>query len=340
MTTRGRASVAALGEEGLLERIAARIGPGPPGETWAGDDSAVLSPAGGRPLVTTDALVEGIDFDLAYATGADAGWKALAAGASDIAAMGGRPRHALLALTLQPETPLRLVDELLGGLLEAAATYEVAVVGGDISRGTELSLTVTLLGEAEAPVLRSGAHEGDALCVTGALGGAAGGLWALRRWGPPGDFPPGPSRRLLAGLARRQLRPRARIEEGRGLARLGATSMIDISDGLVLDLRRLLRASDTGCDADLGSVPVDPRLEAVTELDPSFDPLEAALAGGEDYELLFTIGEDAYRRMRSTPTGLGRGVTRLGTVGAGEAALGGRSLEQWEEAGWDHLRGP
>ncbi|MBA2272706.1 MAG: thiamine-phosphate kinase [Actinobacteria bacterium] len=324
-----RQKVSNIGEFGLIERFAARIGASPKGETWAGDDAAVLRSPGSTLLYTTDLLVEAVDFDMGYASGADIGWKALAVNVSDVAAMGGRPHHAVVGLGLGDDCLVETADGILDGLLAAASRWDVQLVGGDISRASALVLYVALIGVAEAePVRRSGARPGDAICVTGALGGAAGGLALLR-----GDAAVEASarRRLVA----RQLRPEARLEEGRRLAALGATAMIDVSDGLIGDLLHLLDASETGCVVVPEEVPVDPDLIPLREV---LDPIEAALTGGEDFELLFTLADDTVPQARASLAELGTPVTRIGATQEGSRFLGDRPLSAAKEVGWDHLR--
>ena len=324
-----RQTVAEIGEVGLIERFAARLGAPPRGETWTGDDSAVLKAPGSIYLYTTDLLIEAIDFDMSYASGADIGWKALAVNVSDIAAMGGRPHHALVGLGVRTDCPLATADGILDGLLAAASRWDVQLVGGDISSSSALVLYVALTGVTETePVRRSGARPGDSICVTGALGGAAGGLALLRD--EVAAEPPA-RRRLVA----RQLRPEARLEEGRRLAALGATAMIDVSDGLIGDLLHLLDASELGCNVIPEAIPVDPDLTALTG---GPDPLEAALGGGEDFELLFTLADDAVQRARVSLAELGTPVTRIGaTHEGGKRMLGDGPLPAAGERGWDHL---
>src|SRR5919106_1754314 len=148
MDERAETTVADVGELKLIELVRSRVGTPPDPEVWVGDDTAVLTPQTHPLLLTTDLLVEGIDFDTAYSSGADVGWKALAARASDIAAMCGRPSHAVVALGLPAATPVAFVDEFLDGLLDAAARWEVALVGGDISAAEEISVTVSMVGHA------------------------------------------------------------------------------------------------------------------------------------------------------------------------------------------------
>jgi thiamine-monophosphate kinase len=326
--------VGELGEDSLIERILGRLRQPPEREVWAGDDAAVLRPAAGDLLFTTDVLVEGVDFSWSWCSGRDVGWKAMAVNASDIAAMGGRPGHALATLALPATTSVALVDDIVVGLVESAAAAGVDLVGGDISSARELSLGVALLGVAgpHGAVTRSGARVGDALCVTGHLGGAAGGLAALREGLLSGDAPG------LRRLAARQRRPRARTQEGPLLAALGATSMIDVSDGLLLDLLRLMTASGHGCRVDPGLMPLDPDLSEIAGvLVPEEDLVSFAAGGGEDFELLFTIDPTRVAAARAELTEHAQ-VTQIGVVTGQDLRFGDEDIESMEELGWDHLR--
>jgi thiamine-monophosphate kinase len=295
-------------------------------------------------------LVQEVDFSFAFARPSDIGWKALAVNASDIAAMGGIPRHAVVSVGLRPETSLDVIDGFLEGLAGAASEWGIDIAGGDLSRADEFVVSVALTGVPGpgGPVLRSGARVGDAICVTGSLGGAAAGLALLRsdelpEWSAPAptvlrrseDWP------TLQQMMLRQLRPRARVAEGAVLAARGASSMIDLSDGLVVDLERLMRASNTGCETDLEALPRDPGLKAVAQVIPGFGVIPTVLAGGEDYELLFTIDPELVADTADALFELKAPVTRIGTVTEGESRLWDRTLEQWknELTTWDHLRG-
>jgi thiamine-monophosphate kinase len=321
--------VSDVGELELIRRIRERLSDPPPGETWSGDDTAVLPPFDGPVLLTTDLMMEAIDFDVSYSTGGDVGWKAMAANASDVASMGGRPAYAVGAVALRFDTTLAFFDGLIEGFVEAARTWHFSVVGGDISAASEISITVAMVGmpAAGAAVHRSGAHLGDAICVTGALGGAAAGLVALRR-GLNRDGG------AVARLIERQVRPRARVEEGTRLAEIGPTAMIDVSDGLAVDLSHLLEASDRACDIDQHAIPVDPDISAIEGV----DPMEAAIIGGEDFELLFTMEPERVEDARTALADVGTPVTQIGTVASHGRYIGPRSLTEWRELGWEHLR--
>ena len=161
-------TVSALGESEVLRAIAERIPPPPPDETWGGDDTAIFPSPGPNLLFTIDMLVEGLDFDFAYSSGEDVGWKAMAANVSDIASMGGRASRAVSSLSLPLDTEMDLVNGLCDGLVAAATEWDVGLSGGDLSGGDQVTLTVALLGHVDGPgVRRSGARDGDAICVTG-----------------------------------------------------------------------------------------------------------------------------------------------------------------------------
>ena len=317
-----------LGEHALIERVVRNFGPSPPEEVWSGDDTAAF---GDGLLFTTDVMVEDVDFRLTYASGFDVGWKLVAANASDIASMGGRPWRAVAGVALRSDTTLDFVDSFAEGMASACRQWGIGLVGGDFSSGREFSASLALIGRAHerGPVLRSGGIPGDVLCVTGALGGAAGGLLVLERGEVHGV--------KLAPLVERQLRPRARVTEGRLLGAL-VTAMIDISDGLAVDLGHLTTSSGVGCDVDLASIPVDPALQRLPSADAALTQ-RLAITGGEDFELLFSIDEGNFQEARATLSELGTPVTRIGVLTDGPVRIGGRDLNDWRAEGWEHLRG-
>lgn len=319
------AKVSDLGESGLLARIGERLPQPPPGQIWFGDDAAVTEAAS---LIAVDTLVEGLDFDTSYATGADVGWKAVAVNVSDIAAMGGGCVACVTSLTVPPETGVGFVDDLVTGLLEACERWDLAPVGGDISGGPSVVVTVTVTGRSPARTLRrSGVRPGDVIAVTGALGGAAGGLSILRE-GSRGRSD------AHGRLSLRQLRPTARLAEGSIIAAGGATAAIDLSDGLVVDLIKLLDASDVGCEIDPEAVPVDPDLERCGIREPR----KAALFGGEDFELLFTCSPESFGEITASLEAAGTRCSELGRVTETGRTLGGRDLDEMKSEGWEHLR--
>lgn len=327
--TEHEATVSELGERALIERIAARIGVAATDETWAGDDAAVIVAPGKQVLFTTDVMVEGVDFDLVYCSGADIGWKALAVNVSDIAAMAGRPTHAVVTLSLRPDCSVAFVDGILDGLLEASRRWGVGLVGGDLGGADQIGISAAVLGApaGERAVHRSGAGLGDALCVTGRLGGAAGGLIALRRRLDRADD-------SIERLAQRHLRPEARVDAGAALAAGGVTAMIDLSDGLAVDLGHLCRSSGMGCRIDPAAIPVDESLSALRE-----DARRLAITGGEDFELLVALPREGVAAAAAAVEATGVPLTRIGEVTDEGCWIGNDPLATWEEQGWEHLRG-
>ncbi|HEX2191689.1 MAG TPA: thiamine-phosphate kinase [Acidimicrobiales bacterium] len=282
-------------ELGIIERLRMRLA-GPEGQTWIGDDTAVVPGPSGALLLTADAVVAGVHADLELVGLDDLGWKALVVNVSDIAAMGGRPTHAL-ATVAGPLDGLD-VDRLYDGLTAAAEAYDCPVVGGDLSSAPVLVVAVAVVGDGgpvpPSPVLRSGARPGDTLFTTGPLGSSAAGL-ALLRADRAGEAP---------DLAVAHRRPRARLAEGAVARAAGATAMIDVSDGLALDVRRLADASHVGVVVD--HVPVAIGVSRVSD-----DPEAVALGGGEDYELVFTAPDPGRVDAAFAEAGLGLPV-RIG----------------------------
>lgn len=326
----GAMPVSSIGESGLLARLFESLPKAPQGQTWSGDDAAVIEISGSRCLFATDAVVEHVDFELAWATGADVGWKAVAVNASDVAAMGGRPTHAVATLSLTPDQHIETVDGVLSGLVEAAAAYDVALVGGDITEAKDLGVNVAMLGElgANEPVLRSGARTGDAICVTGTLGGARAGYLLLSEGATDVGDP------AAAHCIERQLRPRARVDAGMVIAP-AASAMIDLSDGLARDLQRVVVASDAGCEIDADALPVDRCIAAA-----GLDPVRTAVVGGEDFELLFTCAPEDVDLLCRKLESIDVPAVRIGTVTEGPRRIGDKDLQEWVEGSWDHLRHP
>jgi thiamine-monophosphate kinase len=288
------------------------------------DDAAVLDPPPGGPLVvSTDSVVEGVHVDLSLCSPGDVGWKALMGALSDLAAMGATPLAALVALCVpggSGEGDLTL--GVMAGVAEASAAAGCPVVGGDVSGGRDLVVSVTVLGTPAPadppPVARSGARPGDLVLLTGPCGASAAGLRELRGGAGAGV--------AAAGPAEAYRRPVARLHEGR-LARLsGAHAMMDVSDGLALDLHRLADASGVGLELD--AVPV---AAGATE--------DEALGGGEDYELIIAL--DGERSGLLMDRFAAEGLRRPSVVGvvvqdASVRTLRGRAFEP---SGWQHRLG-
>ncbi|WP_027718629.1 thiamine-phosphate kinase [Desulfovirgula thermocuniculi] len=301
-----------IGEFGLIARVAQGLLTHP-GEVvaGAGDDAAVLRLPGPHWLLfTTDMLVEGVHFSLAWATYEQVGYKTVAVNASDIAAMGGWPTHGVISLGLPPRVSVEEVEALYHGLRRAAAEYRLNIVGGDTVASPErLVINFALLGLVEAglAVLRGGARVGDLICVTGTLGNSAAGLYLCQN---PGLAPDGET---AAFLYRAHLEPRAKLAAGRLLASAGATAMEDVSDGLARELHNICRASGVGCLVRAKDVPLSSQARELARL-AGCDPLEWALSGGEDYELVFTLPEDLFEQAKEELAAIGESCTCIGEI--------------------------
>jgi thiamine-monophosphate kinase len=268
-------------EDALLARLVARLhARNPAVELGIGDDAAVL--AGGW-CTSLDLLVEDVHFRTHTTSAHDLGWKAIAVNLSDLAAMGAEPVCALVGLGLPAETAPETLDELFSGFEACAAAYGAQVVGGDMSRAPVLTISVTVFGRAERPARRDGARPGDLVCVTGPLGGSRAGLELLEGLGA--------SLPERAVLIERHVRPVPLIAEGRILAGI-SHAMMDLSDGLATDARRLASASGTAVHIDLDRVPVQGGAERIAEK-VGRAPGWFAAAGGEDYELVCALPREA-----------------------------------------------
>ena len=277
-------------------------------------------------------MVEDVDFRLSYSSGFDVGWKLIAANASDIAAMGGRPWRAVASVALRPDTEVSFVDALAEGMSTLSKDLGLGLVGGDFSAGRDISASVAMLGIATgSPVLRNGARVGDSLCVTGSLGGAAGGLLVLEEGMDASDSK---DRQMLVTASQR---PRPRVAEGQIVAGY-AHAMIDLSDGLAVDLGHLTKASNVGCEIDLDAVPLHESLEWLQGRRTQTDPMSLAVTGGEDFELLMSLDDSDLNEVSARLDELGTRLTRIGVVTDGPARIGTRDLDDWRREGWEHLQ--
>jgi len=272
--------VSELGEFGLIE-LFAQIVSRSRGEALLvdiGDDAAAWRTEAPIQLATCDALIEDVHFTLSTTTWRELGWKSLAVNLSDIAAMGGLPKYALVSLGLPGDTEVEGVAQLYEGMAELARLFGVAIAGGDVVAAPLLVLSLAVLGEAQGDILtRGAASPGDQVAVTGFLGASAAGLLMLRK-GLQLDG------EATSSLRQAHLKPYPRVAEGQILARHGVKAAIDLSDGLIADLGKVCQASGVGANLRAESIPVHPLVSANFEK----DCLSLALSGGEDYELLFT----------------------------------------------------
>lgn len=312
--------MARLGEFGLIQRLYRRFGRmGPSVVRGIGEDAAVLNPNRKKSLLlTTDLVAEGIHFDFATAMFEDVGYKAAVANLSDIAAMGGTPQHMLVSVAIPPvRTPFDIA-RLYRGIMAACRPYKVDLIGGDTSasrQGLFLSVTLTGFVDSRWMLTRDGAQPGDLVYVTGTLGDALAGYTLLsKRAGPQRGLiglPPSAFRRYLI---RRYLRPAARIREGQLLVqhRL-ATAGIDVSDGLSGDLSHLCERSEVGVELDPNALPLSAACRAYATASHT-DPVRLALAGGEDYELLFTVSPKNLAKLNQLAQRENLRISQIGVI--------------------------
>ena len=330
--------VSELGEFGLIDLLA-KIANAPRDNKMAswrqlligiGDDAAAWQGDGSIQLATVDSLIEGVHFPSGLASWNELGWKALAVNLSDIAAMGGLPRYALVSLALPDNTEVDDVTALYNGILGLAEQFGVAIIGGNISRALLVVINITVLGNISPGkniLSRSTARPGELVAVTGHLGAAAAGLEMLTQ-GLKFDL------QATAYFRGAFFHPNPRISEGQLLVEHGVKTAIDLSDGLLSDLNQLCKASHVGARVETQRVPVAPRVKAHF----GERALEMALSGGEDYELLFTGKAeviDAVKSKAACP------VTVIGEITGGKAGITlvdsmGKPVNL-DRRGWEHF---
>ncbi|MBE7175696.1 MAG: thiamine-phosphate kinase [Mucilaginibacter polytrichastri] len=305
---KGKTEIGELGEFGLIDHLTKNIRLNQPStKKGAGDDAAVLDPLGKQVLISTDMLLEGVHFDLSYTPLRHLGYKAIQVNLSDIYAMNAQATQVTVSFGFSSRFPLEAIEELYSGMVLACEHYNVDIVGGDTTSSRQgLVISVTSIGYADSHeiVYRSGAGEGDLICVSGDLGGAYIGLQLLER--EKQVFLENPNIQPdLEGkdyIVERQLKPEARkdIYDLLKSQQIRPTAMIDISDGLSSELIHICRQSEKGCTIYEEKLPVDP-MTYDTARQFGIDPTTAALNGGEDYELLFTIKQSDYEKIRNNP---------------------------------------
>lgn len=348
--------IAELGEFGLIEKIAAlcepTLGAAEGLQEGIGDDCAVYKLSESTlQVATTDLLVEQVHFDLLYSPLQHLGSKALSVNVSDVAAMNAKPRYALVSIALPPTLPAEAVEQLYKGMAHAAGLYGVALAGGDTSASKSgIVISVTAVGETstEQLALRSGAREGDMVCVTGALGGSAAGLQLLLREkrimlehlenNEPYDKNIMANLKEYQGAIQCHLLPSARTDIIDYFHREGITptAMIDISDGLSQDLQHLCRRSGTGAHIEEGRIPLHPDARHIAE-EFQHDALDYALGGGEDYQLLFTLGTEEFQKIATHPD-----ITVIGKITSREEGVKmsdiyGMQIDLADQKGFQHF---
>jgi thiamine-monophosphate kinase len=308
-----------LGEFGLIARVVARLSGGQPPLVGPGDDAAVVAAPDGRVVASTDVLVEGRHFRRDWSAAIDVGHRAAAANLADIAAMGAAPTALLVAFVAPPDLDVTWVEELTDGMAAEAAGAGAGIVGGDMSAGPVIIISITALGDLQGrdPVLRSGARPGEVLAVTGRIGYAAAGYTVLSR----GFRTP----KLLVEAHRR---PQVPYKSGRYAAELGATSMIDVSDGLLADVGHVAEQSRVAINIRTNSFEIPNQMrDAAGAL--GVDPYTWILAGGEDHCLAATFPTGT----KLPPEWLVIGEVREGA----DVTVDGRAYQSGP-TGWDHFR--
>ena len=309
-----------IGEIGLIQRITNRLNSVNQRTVLGiGDDAAVVEVSGNKLLViTTDMLVEGSHFIWEKISARDLGYKSLAVNLSDVAAMGGKPLHAVVALGLPSSLQVEDIDAFYDGMEELASRYGVDIIGGDITASpSSLVVSLTVVGEVDPAhlVTQAGAAEGDLVAVTGELGSSAAGLAILLNELPRVSSP---ARELALT---RHLRPQPRVEAGQELAATGRVhAMKDISDGLAKELNTIATASKKMILIKAETIPVSPAAAAVA-IELGQDPLPMALTGGEDYELVLTFSRGEWELIRTICQKLDVPVHVIGEVMTGEGVF-------------------
>ena len=297
-----------------------------------GDDAAAWHGDASIQLATTDSLIQDVHFPLAVTSWEELGWKALAANLSDIAAMGGLPKYALVSLALPDHTEVEDVAALYKGMLELAQRFEVAIIGGDTSSAPLVVINITVLGSTMSRdkhiLTRAAARHGEKVAVTGYLGAAAAGLEVLSKY-------PSLDSEATASLKRAFLQPYPRVTEGQILVEHGVRAAIDISDGLISDLNHICKASQVSARIEIDRVPIPPAVSA----NFADRALDLALSGGEDYELLFTASDEVIDEVRAAAS---CPITVIGDITADKMATitlvdGKGNPVDLPKAGWEHF---
>ncbi|GCE13194.1 thiamine-phosphate kinase [Tengunoibacter tsumagoiensis] len=334
-----------LGEFELIARLTQGLHSRADVALGVGDDCALLELGGDLQLLATcDSQVEGVHFTLQTARPEQIGRKALAVNISDIAAMGGVPRYALISLILPQQIAIETLEGIYRGLQQEAERYELSLVGGNIasSHGSkQLIIDITLLGTIERgrALLRSGAEVGDLLCITGQPGSSAAGLYTLFHPDQPYDAT------ALISVQATHHTPEPRVSAGRLLSRFSpqqVTAALDVSDGLSGDLQHLCERSHVGALVEQAKLPISQHLFAIAQA-ARRDPFAWILHGGEDYELLFTLKPSAQQEvLKALWAETGTPVSVIGAILPESEGLRIRLLDGREEAlraqSWDHLR--
>ncbi len=326
----------------LISRHASRSFGAPEDEIGIGDDAALVSTPGEALVMTADAMIDGVHFHKGRIAWRDLGWKSIVSNQSDIAAMGAAPGHALVTLAITEEETAECIDELFGGMVDALQEYGGRLVGGDTVSSAILSVSIAMTGEdisASTTMRRDGASAGDLIAVTGPLGGSAGGLAISMNDG----IAPSASESDRLELLDAHFRPTPRTDLVSAMQQQRVRCAIDISDGLLIDLRRLCTASSVDAVVHADNVPIYPSL---IECFPD-DWLRMALTGGEDYELIYAgsqqtisqVNEAQPQDSRSDFGVIGEFIQPTDGKGGNVTVLSDDGIIEMDTLGWDHFSG-
>ena len=335
-------SISTLGEFGLIDRLTKNIQlKNDSSVLGVGDDAAILDYRNKQIVVTSDLLTEGIHFNLMYVPLKHLGYKSVAVNLSDIYAMNATPKQITISIAISSKFSVEAMDELYEGIYLACERYGVDLVGGDTTSSlTGLTISITAIGEVEKDdiVKRSGARANDLLCVSGDLGGAYMGLQLLERENEVFKVNENMKPQLSGYdyILERQLKPEPRADIIAAFKKMGIkpTSMIDISDGLSSEIMHLCKNSGVGCSLFEDKVPMDLQTKQMAE-ELNINPLVAALNGGEDYELLFTLPLDDYEKIKNDPDFTIIGHMTAASEGINLVTTGGSAIPL-QAQGWNH----
>ncbi|MCF8331080.1 MAG: thiamine-phosphate kinase [Bacteroidales bacterium] len=332
-----------LGEFGLIDHLMKDVEIKDKSTIFgSGDDAAVINNGIYQTLISTDMLVEGVHFDITYSPLKHLGYKAVVVNLSDIAAMNGMPKQVTISLAISSRYTVEALDELYKGIKLACETYGVDLVGGDTTTSRYgLVISVAVIGQVMADniVYRSGAKENDLICVSGTLGAAYAGLMVLEREKKAFKASKGvqPDLQGYEYILERQLKPEPRLDVIKALQQLNVkpTAMIDISDGLASEILHICENSDTGADIIEEKLPIDHQTGKIAE-EMKLDPTTIAMNGGEDYELLFTISQSDYDKIKDNPAFAVVGYIKERNAGVNLIARD-QSVNPIKAQGWDAL---
>ena len=335
-------NISELGEFGLIDRLTKNIQLRNESTIkGVGDDAAILDYADKQVVVSTDLLTEGVHFNLMYVPLKHLGYKAVVVNLSDIFAMNAIPKQITVSIAISSKFSVEAIDELYSGIYLACEKYAVDLIGGDTTSSlTGLTISVTAIGEGKKNdlVMRSGAKPNELICVSGDLGGAYMGLQLLERENEVFKVNQNMQPQLEGYdyILERQLKPEARADVIAAFKKLGIkpTSMIDISDGLSSEVMHLCKNSGTGCSLFEAKIPMDYHTKKMAE-ELNINPLVAALNGGEDYELLFTLQLEDYEKIKNDPDFTIIGHMTEASEGTNLVTAGGSAIAL-EAQGWNH----